>query len=146
MGQSNEVPGGDVQAWVIDRASKDDAFRQRLLASPRAAIAEAVTELTGKPFEIPESIDVRVVEETPDTLYLVLPSRDQGEDRPLADEQLDHVAAGLGGPGFTGPTERGLDRAAHIFAERRVKPLRLGGLAQSQRIGATAVRASFGTG
>jgi hypothetical protein len=60
-----------------------------------------VTELTGKPFEIPESIDVRVVEETPDTLYLVLPSRERTAETPLTDDQLDAVAAGATGPNYS---------------------------------------------
>ena len=49
--------------------------------------------------QLPEGVEVRVVEESADTIYLVLPSAsalgDQGGE--LSDEELEAVAGGVGG-------------------------------------------------
>ena len=52
---------------IIDRAQSDPAFRERLLEDPRGAIGE----LLG--VELPERIEVRVIEERPDLMCVVLP-------------------------------------------------------------------------
>jgi len=71
---------------IIARARGDAAFRAELLADPRAAIKKTYG------VELPPSIELRVVEETPSVFYLVLPL--QGEE--LTDEQLAAVAGGTG--------------------------------------------------
>jgi Nitrile hydratase, alpha chain len=79
----------EVERRLIERSLEDEEFRQRLLADPRAAIEQ---ELGSR---LPESIEVRVVEESADTIYLVLPSRSadaQGSE--LSDRELDAVAGG----------------------------------------------------
>ncbi len=58
----------DFEERVVMRAFKDDAFRKRLLADPRRAVAEVL----GKDF--PAGIDIKVVQESPTTVYLVLPA------------------------------------------------------------------------
>jgi len=46
---------------------------------------------------MPEGVEVRVVEETADTIYLVLPSASAvGEGGSLSDRELDAVAGGFG--------------------------------------------------
>ena len=50
------------------RAWSDESFREWLKTDPRAAIAEA------SGITVPESIEVEVMEETPDKAYLVIPS------------------------------------------------------------------------
>lgn len=68
------------QAQVISKASQDAGFREELLKDARGAIAKALG------IEIPEAIDVEVLEETPTKAYLVLPlsrnamSEDAGGD------------------------------------------------------------------
>jgi Nitrile hydratase, alpha chain len=89
-----EASGGggsraEMERRLIQRSLEDEEFRQRLLADPRAAIEQ---ELGSR---LPESIEVRVVEESADTIYLVLPSRSadaQGSE--LSDRELDAVAGG----------------------------------------------------
>jgi len=57
----------EMQAQLVERASRDPAFRQELLANPKAVIAREFG------LQIPASVEVRVVEETPAAAYLVLP-------------------------------------------------------------------------
>ena len=90
---SEAAAGGgraEVERKLIERSLEDEAFRQRLLADPKAAIEQ---ELGSR---LPESIEVRAVEETPEIIYLVLPSRSAdvrgGE---LSDQELDAVSGGL---------------------------------------------------
>lgn len=67
MGQSMT----DVQGHVIGKAWKDRRFKQQLLADPTTTI-NAELERQGLP-AVPEGVKIRVVEESPDTVYLVLP-------------------------------------------------------------------------
>ena len=82
-----EATGGDSRAEMerrlIDRSLQDEEFRQRLLAEPRAAIEQDLGS------RLPESVEVRVVEETEDTIYLVLPSASPlGQGGELSDQEL----------------------------------------------------------
>lgn len=58
----------ELEALVIAKAREDQAFKQTLLNSPKAAIEQE----QGEP--LPANIDVQVLEETPDNLYIILPS------------------------------------------------------------------------
>lgn len=81
----------EVQARLLTRAAHDDAFRQQLLADPKAMIeAEMSAEVTG--FKVPDAIEIHVVEETPTSYYLVLPARETDGD--LSDEELAGVSGG----------------------------------------------------
>lgn len=77
----------DAEAKIIARAWTDEAFRERLKADPRAAVAEE-TGVT-----VPQSISIEVLEETPDKAYLVIPS----DRMAVSDEDLD-VAGGASYP------------------------------------------------
>jgi len=81
----------DLEAKIVARAWGDEGFRERLKADPRDAVADE----TG--FTIPDSVEVQVLEETPDKAYLVIPANRMT----IADEDLD--AAG-GGYLSCGPT------------------------------------------
>ncbi len=76
----------DLEAKVVARAQADDGFRERLKADPRSAIAEE----TG--VSMPESMQIEVLEETPEKAYLVIPATRAR----VRDEELD-FAAGAGG-------------------------------------------------
>jgi len=67
---------------VLRRAFEDPDFRERLLADPRGVIAEVRGEA------LPEDLEVKVLENAPNKVYLVLPSAD------LSDADIDSVAAG----------------------------------------------------
>ena len=73
----------DLEAKIVARAWADEAFRERLKADPRAAVAEE-TGVT-----VPEAVVIEVLEETPDKAYLVIPSNRMA----VSDEELD-VAGG----------------------------------------------------
>ncbi|HLK46246.1 MAG TPA: NHLP leader peptide family RiPP precursor, partial [Acidimicrobiales bacterium] len=56
-----------IERRIIDRAQSDPGFRTRLLQDPRGALGE----LLG--VALPDGIEVRVVEERPDLMCVVLP-------------------------------------------------------------------------
>ena len=78
---------GTVQELVIARAVKDGAFRQELLSNPRAVLAQEYH------VTIPEHIAVRVLEDAPNTLSLVLPAKEEAMQE-LSDADLEAVAGG----------------------------------------------------
>jgi hypothetical protein len=69
---------------VVAKAWADEAFKQRLVAEPATVLRE-------QGIEVPAGMEVRVVENTADRAYLVLPKPPQGE---LSEEQLAQVAGG----------------------------------------------------
>jgi hypothetical protein len=57
----------DLEAEIIAKAWEDEQFRQELLSNPQEAIAKTLgAKLAG-------NLEIRVVQETPNNLYLVLP-------------------------------------------------------------------------
>ena len=97
-----EAAGGgraEMERRLIERSLQDDAFRQRLLEDPRTAMEQDLG------VRLPEEVQVRAVEETADTIYLVLPSTSAvGEGGELSDRDLDRVAGGAPGPTSSGDT------------------------------------------
>ena len=95
----------DMERRLVQRSLQDDAFRQMLLEDPRAAVEEELGTL------FPEEVRIVAVEETADTIYLVLPfsSTDVQEAGELSDRELETVAGGwnassaqtCSGPGLT---------------------------------------------
>jgi len=79
----------EMERKLIQRSLEDDAFRQRLLADPKAAVEQEPG------MGLPEEVRVVAVEETQDTIYLVLPSASPlGEGGELTDSDLEAVAGG----------------------------------------------------
>src|SRR5690349_2400210 len=58
----------NVQQDLIEKATKDPVFKKALMEDPRTLIQKHVG------VTIPPGVDIHVVEETPNRLYLVLPS------------------------------------------------------------------------
>ena len=73
------------RAWerVVAQAWSEDSYKQRVLAEPAAVLREH--GLT------PADKQLRIVDDTPDTIHLVLPAKPSE----LSDEDLDH-AVGAG--------------------------------------------------
>ncbi|NOU69563.1 NHLP leader peptide family natural product precursor [Paenibacillus sp. LMG 31461] len=57
-----------VKAQIIQKAWEDEAFKQQLLANPRAALKQAFN------ITLPEDIKVKAVEETSTEFVLVIPT------------------------------------------------------------------------
>jgi Nitrile hydratase, alpha chain len=101
--------GGQRVEWersLINRSMEDEEFRRRLLDDPKAAVEQ---ELGGR---LPEGVEVRVVEESPQTIYLVLPSASAlGEGGDITDKDLEEEAGGEGAPSMVDFTCRLYDSA-----------------------------------
>ncbi len=74
-------------APVVAKAWKDEKFKKELISNPKAVI--------NKEFgvQIPDNVNVKVVEENANNLYIILPMKPQREGE-LTDEQLEAVAGG----------------------------------------------------
>jgi hypothetical protein len=80
----------EIERTLVQRSLQDDSFRQRLLDDPKGTVEQ---ELGGR---LREGVEVRAVEETADTIYLVLPSASAvgGEGGEISDEALESVSGG----------------------------------------------------
>jgi hypothetical protein len=87
---SEAVARTEVERRLVQRSLEDEDFRRRLLADPKAVVEEELAT------RLPEEVQVRVVEKTADTIYLVLPSASSlgGEGEELSDQELEAVAGG----------------------------------------------------
>jgi Nitrile hydratase, alpha chain len=74
----------DFEARLVARASSDAGFRGRLRTDPRAAVAEE-TGMT-----VPESVNLQVLEETPQQAYIVIPV----DRAAISDDELDAASGG----------------------------------------------------
>jgi hypothetical protein len=84
------------QMWrrLKEKSIEDESFRRRLLEDPKGAVEQELGT------RLPEEVQVRVVEETADTIYLVLPGTPMAGDEgvALSDQELESAA---GGANFT---------------------------------------------
>ncbi len=93
MSEQEGADSREARRNLIRRSIEDESFREELLRDPRAAVEREL----GTP--MPEDVEVRVVEDTHDTVHLVLPPRSSAAERgELSDEDLDALAGGTIGP------------------------------------------------
>ena len=79
----------EAERTLVQRSIEDEEFRQRLLEDPKGTVEQELGT------QLPEGVEVRVVEESADTIYLVLPSASPiGEGGELSDQDLEEVAGG----------------------------------------------------
>lgn len=76
-----------IQTQITARSLKDATFRQEMLTDPKAVLAREYN------VQVPEHITVRVIEEQPDTLSLVVPPA-LSDVEELSDADLEAVAGG----------------------------------------------------
>ena len=70
---------------IIAKCWADEAFKQKLIDSP-------VETLLAEGIEVPEGLEIKVVENTDSLVYVVLPQPPLGE---LSDSELDKMSGGL---------------------------------------------------
>jgi len=87
MSEQNGSRRQQAEARLIARAWQDEAFRQQLVQNPKAAIQQELG------VELPAELEVQVVEESPNRVYLRLPVN----NTQLSDEQLSAASGGLSG-------------------------------------------------
>ena len=71
---------------LIAACWKDDALKQRFLSDPHAVLAE-------HGMDVPEGMNVNVVENTDNTVHVTLPAAPEGHAE-LSDEELSAAAGG----------------------------------------------------
>ena len=67
---------------------KDEALKARFMADPKAVLAEYE-------MDVPDGIDVKVVENADDRVHITLPAPPAG-DGDLSDDELSNAAGGCG--------------------------------------------------
>ncbi len=80
-------PRREFESRITERAASDPAFREELLRSPKEVLSREFGT------KMPEGAEIRVVEETPKTLYVVLPPQTSATGE-LSEEELEAVAGG----------------------------------------------------
>ena len=78
----------DIEARIIAKAWKDEAYKQELLTNPQAVLAREFG------VEFPEEIKVQVLEENSSSLYFVLPMSPMAIAQELSEDQLEVIAGG----------------------------------------------------
>ena len=83
-----ETDTEQLRGEIIAKAWEDAAFKQRLLSNPRDALKEMGVE-------VPDGVNLTVLESTLDENYFVLPPEPTEE---LSEEALDTVSGGMSPP------------------------------------------------
>jgi hypothetical protein len=78
----------EMERRLIEKSLEDEDFRQRLIEDPKGTVEEELGR------RLPEEVRVVAVEETQDTIYLVLPSAPTAgtEGVDLSDQELEAVS------------------------------------------------------
>jgi hypothetical protein len=88
----------EMERRLVQRSMEDEDFRRRLLDDPKGTVEQELGD------RLPEGVEVRAVQESADTIYLVLPSTsavgDEGGE--ISDETLEVVAGGEATCGMQG--------------------------------------------
>ena len=83
-----QISRRDLEALIVQRAWKDDAFRTEFLDDPKATIEK----YSGQ--KIPDQFKVIALAEDDKTIHFVIPAKPANTDQ-LSDEDLEKVAGGL---------------------------------------------------
>ena len=77
----------NVLAQIFAACWKDEAFKARFMADPKAVLRE-------HGLDVPDGIDVKVVENADDCVHITLPPPPVGDDA-LSDAELGNAAGGV---------------------------------------------------
>jgi hypothetical protein len=89
-----EMSRGEINDLISNFATKNPEYKKALLADPKKVVGMQLGQ------ELPESLNVSVIEDTADMIHMVLPYVPQ-EGAELSDADLEMVAGGKGGGGYT---------------------------------------------
>jgi len=89
MDPNSTISRKDVRDALVRAALKDEAFRESLLANPKFAVERAL----GK--TLPDGLQVVLLRETDNLMYIVLPKDFPDEAAHLTDAELENVAGGF---------------------------------------------------
>jgi hypothetical protein len=78
----------EFETEIITKAWKDKQFKQELLSNPKAVYERELNQ------KLPDSLQIRVVEEDSNTIYLALPKAPEATEE-LSEEALEAIAGGL---------------------------------------------------
>jgi len=79
----------DVREALIRDALKDQSFRESLLVNPKLAVERALGT------KLPENMEVEVLQDTDEKMFIVLPMQLPFEAGDLSDAELEQVAGGF---------------------------------------------------
>ena len=82
---------GELWDKIVEQAQKNPKYYDLLMSDPRLLMEKQLG------MSIPANVNIKVVEETPDTYYIVLPHIVR-EGAELSDSDLEKVAGGKGSP------------------------------------------------
>ena len=85
----SDVSKQDMIGLMYEFASNNADYRKALLDNPKDLLAKQMQQ------DLPDGLDVKVVEETAETFYLVAPHVPAESDE-LSDDDLEKVAGGKG--------------------------------------------------
>jgi Nitrile hydratase, alpha chain len=86
MSNNNGMTRKEIEEKIIAKAWQDNDFKQRLLSDPKHTLQE-------EGISLPDSIEVRVVEENANALYFVIPAQ-PSDIESLSAEELEAIAGG----------------------------------------------------
>ena len=92
---SEQLSRGEVQDLLSKFSKSNPQYRAALLANPKAVLEGQMGS------KIPDAISVKAVEESPSTMYVVVPYVPK-PGAELSDGALEQVAGGAGGKGGGG--------------------------------------------
>ncbi|MES2692198.1 MAG: NHLP leader peptide family RiPP precursor [Verrucomicrobiota bacterium] len=98
---SGKSTAKELSDYIVNKAARDDAFRQKLIANPNAAISTELA-VAFPQVKIPAGVKINVVEQSADNVYIVLPPKPRAKSDELSDVELDVVAGGYGVSGCMG--------------------------------------------
>ncbi len=106
---SEEVTRGEINDIISGFASKNAEYRDAVKQDAKAVLSKQMGR------ELPDWLNVQVVEESADTIYLVIPHvPEEGEE--LSDSDLESVAGGKGETTYTCESINGVGTHVEINA------------------------------
>lgn len=86
MSNTNGMTRQEIEERLIAKAWQDPAFKHELISNPKDTMAK-------EEISLPNTIEVRVVEENANTLYFVIPAQPNSTEE-LSAAELEAIAGG----------------------------------------------------